>query len=294
MHGFPSKCAADVICGEEGRGMKSIVISNGQIEAVILPDFGGTVAHLKVNGTEILRMDEGLLGVSNTLAGGIPVLFPFVSATPGNEAVFRGESYTMPNHGFAKDLPFDIVSAESAKCEILLKSTEVTRRYYPYEFEFRLIYEIIGNEFKTTMAVKNAGDVEMPFAAGFHPYFLTPDREKTRFSFGLKEYWNYLRCDESGRPLHGVQEGELKLADEHDTVFFNGCADCEIICDVPRYTAKIECGESFDVITICTNLENASCVEPWQARPGAAHRQDECQKLKAGEEKAYSYSIYLS
>ena len=274
--------------------MKSIVLSNEKIQAVILPDFGGTVAHLRINGVDVLRMDEGLLGVSNTLAGGIPVLFPFVSATPGNEAEFRGSSYTMPNHGFAKDLPFDVVLAEADTCVIVLRSSEVTRRYYPYEFEFRLTYEITEDGLRTTMAVKNTGDAEMPFAAGFHPYFLTPDRKKTRFSFGLKEYWNYLQCDADGKPLHGTQEGELHLWDEHDTVFWNGCADCEIICDEPAYRARIECGETFDVITICTNLENASCIEPWQARPGAAHRRNECQTLASGQEKAYSYTIRLA
>ena len=273
--------------------MKRIVISNDTVRAEILPDFGGTVAHLSVNGTEVLRMDEGLLGVSNTLAGGIPFLFPFVSATAGNAAIFRGKEYPMPNHGFAKDLPFDVVKAEDDKCEIMLKSSAVTRHYYPYDFELRLVYEIVEDGLRSAMIVKNMDEADMPFAAGFHPYFLTPDRTKTRFAFGLKEYWNYLRCDENGKPLYGVQEGELKLSDEHDTVFWNGCADCEIICEEPKYTAKIECGETFDVITICTNLENASCVEPWQARPGAAHRQEECQVVKAGEEKAYSYVIRL-
>ena len=274
--------------------MKSIVISNERIQAVILPGVGGTVAHLTVNGTDVLRMDEGLLGVSNTLAGGIPFLFPFVSATPGYEADFLGKSYTMPTHGFAKDLPFDVVKAEAGMCEIRLVSSDVTRRFYPYKFDLRLIYEIEGDGLKTTMAVKNTGKDEMPFAAGFHPYFLTPDREKTRFSFGLKEYWNYLDTDESGKPAYGVLDGELRLWDEHDTVFWNGCADCEIICQDPVYRVKMECGETFDVITVCTNLENASCVEPWQARPGAAHRQEECQKLKAGEEKQYSYTIRLA
>lgn len=274
--------------------MKRLIISNETIRAEILPDFGGTVAHLTVNGTEVLRMDEGLLGVSNTLAGGIPVLFPFVSATPGNEAMFNGENHPMPNHGFAKDLPFEVVSAETGKCEIMLRSSVVTRHYYPYDFEMRLVYEVEGDSLRTMMIVKNTGEGEMPFAAGFHPYFLTPDRTRTRFSFGLKEYWNYLQCDDEGKPLHGMLEGELKLADEHDTVFWNGNADCEILCEEPAYRARIECGETFDVITICTNLENASCVEPWQARPGAAHRQEECRRLKAGEEGRYGYSIRLS
>jgi len=273
--------------------MKSIVISNERIQAEILPDFGGMVARLRINGADVLRMDEGLLGVSNTLAGGIPFLFPFVSATPGREAEFKGKKYTMPMHGFAKDLPFDTVRAEDKLCEIRLTSSEVTRHFYPYEFDLRLIYEIEGDGLKTTMAVKNTGEGEMPYAAGFHPYFLTPDRSKTKFAFGLKEYWNYLAMDESGKPTHGMLEGELHLKDKHDTVFFNGCPDCEIICEEPAYRARIECGETLNVITICTTQKDASCIEPWQARPGAAHRREECRKLKPGEQQVCAYTIRL-
>jgi len=274
--------------------MKRIIISNERIQAEILPDFGGTVAHLRIRGTDVLRMDEGLLGVSNTLAGGIPVLFPFVSATPGNAADFLGESYPMPPHGFVKDLPFEVVKAEAQMCEVRIRSSVVTKHFYPWDFDLRLVYEIAGDALKTTMIVKNTDGEAMPFAAGFHPYFLTPDRTKTRFTFGLKEYWNFLQCDENGKPLYGEQQGELRLWDEHDTVFWNGSADCEIICEEPAYRAKIECGETLDVLTICTNLENASCIEPWQARPGAAHRREECQVLEPGAEKAYSYIIRLA
>ena len=273
--------------------MKRIQIYNERIRAELLPDFGGTVAHLSVNGTEVLRMDEGLLGVSNTLAGGIPVLFPFVSATPGNAAVFCGREYPMPTHGFVKDLPFSVLHQEAELCEIGIVSSAVTRHYYPYDFELRLRYEIIDDGLKTTMIVKNTGEQDLPFAAGFHPYFLTPDRKKTRFAFSLKEYWNYLKCDEGGKPLHGIQQGELRLWDEHDTVFWDGSADCEIICQEPAYRVRMECGDTFDVLTICTNLENASCVEPWQARPGVAHRQEECQILKPGAQGAYTYTLRL-
>lgn len=281
-------------CKRKDKCMKSIVISNERIQAEILPDFGGTVARLRICGTDVLRMDEGMLGVSNTLAGGIPFLFPFVSATPGREAEFMGKKYTMPMHGFAKDLPFDTIREEASMCEIRLASSEVTRHFYPYEFDLRLIYEIEGDALKTTMVVKNTGEGEMPYAAGFHPYFLTPDRSKTKFSFGLKEYWNYLSMDENGRPAHGTLEGELQLQDTHDTVFWNGCPDCEILCEEPAYRARIECGETLDVITICTTQKDASCIEPWQARPGAAHRREECRKLMPGEQQACTYTIRLA
>ena len=89
-------------------------------------------------------------------------------------------------------------------------------------------------------------------------------------------------------------DGGLHLKDDHDTVFRTGCPDCEITCEEPAFRARIECGETFDVITICTTEENASCVEPWQGRPGAAHRPEECQILNPGEEKRYTYAIRLA
>lgn len=273
--------------------MKKIEISNERIHAEILPDFGGVLAHLQINGTEILRMNENMLGVANVLAGGIPLLFPFASATAGNEAKFRGRSYTMPMHGFAKDLPFDVVRAEPGLCELRLLSSEVTRRYYPYEFDLRLIYTIVGAELHTLLAVQNTGEGEMPFAAGFHPYFRMPDRSKSRFRFGLKEYWNYLDCDANGLPRHGVIGGDLHLKDDHDTVFWNGCPDCEIICEAPDYRVRLQCAGAFDVITLCTTQAGAACVEPWQARPDAAHRPQECRRLQPGEAGRYEYILQL-
>ena len=68
----------------------------------------------------------------------------------------------------------------------------------------------------------------MPFAAGYHPYFLTPDRSRAKFRFGLTEFWDYTNIDAMGNPAHGLLNDELRLADEHDTVFWNGCADSEI------------------------------------------------------------------
>lgn len=273
--------------------MKKIEISNERIRAEILPDFGGMLAHLQISGTEILRMNEGMLGIANVLAGGIPLLFPFASATPGNEAIFRGRSYTMPMHGFAKDLPFDVVRTEPDLCELRLLSSEVTRRYYPFEFDLRLIYAIADAELHTLLMVQNTGEGEMPFAAGFHPYFRMPDRRRSRFRFGLKEYWNYLDRDADGMPRHGVLSGELRLQDDHDTVFWNGRPDCEIICEAPDYRVKLQCAGAFDVITLCTTQDGAACVEPWQARPGAAHRPQECRRLQPGEAERYEYILHL-
>lgn len=273
--------------------MKKVVIANESIQAVILPDFGGAVSELKVEGAEVLRMNYGMLGMSSVLAGGIPVLFPFVSRTRDDEAVFLGESYTMPMHGFAKDMPFELTRCWDCGCEVTLESCAITRRFYPYDFRLRIVYECVESSLRTTMHVENTGNVDLPFAAGYHPFFLVRDGDRTSFSFGLKEYWDYLRMDADGKPTPGTLEGGVDLADSYDTVFFSGNADSEIVNHDLGWRARLECGDTFDVITICTSLENAACVEPWQARPGAAHDPEACQVVKPGTAKSYIYSIQL-
>lgn len=185
----------------------------------------------------------------------------------------------MPMHGFAKEMPFQCVKSADDSCELQLRASEITKRFYPFDFALNLIYAAKPWGLETTMQVENLGNVPLPFAAGYHPYFLTPDRCKTTFRFGLREYWDYTALDVSGDPRHGFLEGELCLSDVHDTVFWNGDAGAEIIDAKQGYRANILCAETFDVITICTQQPNASCIEPWQARPGAAERPEECQIL---------------
>lgn len=273
--------------------MKKIIIANKHARAVILPDFGGMVAELSIEGIDVLRMNYGSLGLANVLSGGIPVLFPFVSRSKNDEATFLGETLTMPMHGFVKDMPFQVVRSWANGCELCLESTSITKRMYPYDFALTMIYEIENSDLKTTMRVENHSNAPMPFAAGYHPYFLTPNRSETTFSFGLTNFSDYTKLDECGNPANGILDGGLCLADTHDTVFWKGCADSEITSREIGYRANLLCGETFDVMTICTTQENASCIEPWQARPGAAHCPEACQVLEPNATGDYVYTIRL-
>ena len=273
--------------------MKRVIITGARVRAVVLPDFGGMVSELQIDGATVLRMDYGKLGMSNVLSGGIPVLFPFVSRSRDDEAAFLGKAHTMPMHGFAKDLPFELVEQYEDSCTLRLRASEATKPFYPFDFELTIKYEIAGDDLRTTMRVHNTGAEALPFAAGFHPFFYTPERERTEFAFGLKEYWDYVHADASGAPIHGMRTDVLRLADLYDTVFWNGDPDCVLTNHAQGYRAKLCCTESFKVITICTALENASCIEPWQAVPGAANDASLCQILAPGEDRSYSYSICL-
>ena len=270
--------------------MKKITIARNGIEAVILPDFGGMVAQLRIHGRNVLRMYYEKLGLSNVLAGGIPIMFPFAGRCRNEEAVFNGQTYPMPMHGFAKDLPFQTGAVNQSSCEVTLSSSAHTLHFYPFEFSLAVVYAIVDNAFRTTFRIQNLSGKRMPFALGTHPYFLTTDRAQTEFSFGLKEYDCYLE------PVvqHGFLEGGLSLADKHDTVFWNGCPVCDLNNRADGYRLRMAGDESFKFVTICTWQEAAACIEPWQGRPDAPNHPEECLWLDPMQTADYTYDILLA
>lgn len=269
--------------------MQKILISNAGIEAVILPDYGGMVSELRVNGVNTLRMYYGKLGLSNVLSGGIPLMFPFSSRCKDDEAVFEGQTYPMPMHGFVKDLPFTVRRKWEQGCELSLESSAHTLHFYPYDFELTVIYEVTENALKTTLKLHNHSDKRMPFAMGTHPYFMSRDHSKTEFSFGLKEYDCYLEPEVK----HGFVETPVFLGDTHDTVFWNGSAECRMNELQEGYRVRIVGDESFNVITICTWQDEAICIEPWQGKPDAPNHPDECLWLNPGCSNSFTYDLIL-
>ncbi len=269
--------------------MQKILISNGNVEAVVLPDYGGMIAELRIFKRNVLRMNYSKLGLANVLAGGIPILFPFASRCKDDEVTFGTTQYPMPMHGFAKDFPFAIKRIWAQGCELELTSSLHTRFYYPFDFSLTITYEIAGNALRTTLTPKNCSREDMPFAMGTHPYFLASDRTRIDFSFDLKEYDSYL----GDKPVHGFVNAPIALADKHDTVFWNGSPVCEMTNYADGYGLHISGDKSFQIITLCTSQESAVCIEPWQSRPDAPSRPEECQWLRSGQSHSYNYEILL-
>ena len=269
--------------------MKKINIKRGDIQAVILPDYGGMVSELSVANRRVLRMFYDKLGLSNVLSGGIPLMFPFPSRCLDDEAVFEGQTYPMPMHGIVKELPFVETDVTSSACRLEIESSCHTLRHYPYEFMLAVEYAIVENAFKTLLEVENRSDRSMPFVLGTHPYFFSSDKQKTDFSFGLTEFDCYLEPE----IRHGKVQGPLLMADNHDTVFWNGSPICDFTNHADGYRLHIEPDESFNVVTICTWQEKAICIEPWQGKPTAANHPEQCLWLEPGQSRCFSYDIAL-
>jgi len=120
-----------------------------------------------------------------------PVLFPIVGSLKNNTYSYMGKSYQLPRHGFARDMDFEVEKHSRQEIVFLLKSNTETKKNYPFDFEFRIRYQISGDELSTEYIVSNTGKSLLLFSVGGHPAFRLPLTTDTGFS----DY--YLKFDET-------------------------------------------------------------------------------------------------
>ena len=110
-----------------------------------------------------------------------PVLFPIVGKLRDDRYAVGGRTYSLPQHGFARDRVFELASADKADAEFVLSSDEETLAAYPFEFELRVRYELDGESLRVRYGVSNAGAGPMWFSIGGHPGFACPHGPGGRF-----------------------------------------------------------------------------------------------------------------
>lgn len=120
-----------------------------------------------------------------------PVLFPVVGSLKNNTYYYQGKPYQLPRHGFARDMEFRAERQTPKEITLLLASNAVTKANYPFDFEFRIRYQLLGDEVSTEYMVTNTGTGVLYFSVGGHPAFRLPLTAGTAFT----DY--YLRFEET-------------------------------------------------------------------------------------------------
>ena len=110
-----------------------------------------------------------------------PVLFPIVGALKDNRYAYQGEQYELSRHGFARDMEFELESKSADEVVFTLRSSESTKKVYPFEFSLSLIYTLKSHGLSCTYKVYNPSDADLLFSVGGHPAFATPVDENLRY-----------------------------------------------------------------------------------------------------------------
>ncbi len=155
----------------------------------------------KENGIEYMwSADSNFWGKSS------PILFPIVGGLKDNAYIFEGKTYHLPRHGFARDRIFEVEDHWDDGISLVLYSDESTYEIYPFDFEFRIVYELYANLLSVTYHVTNLGENDMYFSVGGHPAFAVP------FQKGMKYEDFYLEFDhEENFQRWGLSEQGLIL-----------------------------------------------------------------------------------
>lgn len=121
-------------------------------------------------------------------SGQAPVLFPIVGALRNGRAHIKDGEYEMKQHGIARHLAFEVTEQKEDSVTLTLRSTEETKKQYPYDFALHMTYRFEGPRMVTEFKVENTGDEVMPFALGGHPAFNCPMVEGETFENYVVEF----------------------------------------------------------------------------------------------------------
>ncbi|MEJ7934416.1 aldose 1-epimerase family protein [Sphingobium sp. AN558] len=106
--------------------------------------------------------------------GHAPLLFPFVGRSRGDVYRLDGREHAMPQHGFARRMPFDIVERATDSVTFRLEADAATRAVYPFDFRLDMRFALVAETLMMTATVGNRGEAAMPFSFGYHPAFAWP------------------------------------------------------------------------------------------------------------------------
>lgn len=241
-----------------------------------------------------------------------PVLFPVVGGLKEGRYLLNGKEYPMGQHGFARDMEFQLKSQVASEIWFTLESDEETLQKYPYAFRLEIGYELDGESVIVKWRVKNPSTEEMYFSIGGHPAFLCPIEANTtqnqyqiRFdtkdkviSSGVKE--GLLSEEKKEYPLQdGILPVTEHLFDEDALVIEHDQAH-QIALVKPDGNPYLTVSFDAPLFGIWSPpKKNAPfiCIEPWYGRCDRLSFQGEWkdrewgQKLTGGETFAAAYKI---
>lgn len=136
-------------------------------------------ASIDTMGAQLMSLRKGeseylWQGDSNWWPRRAPILFPIVGVLKDGKAESAEGTISLARHGLARLNQFEVVEQSTSSVTLQLKSTEETRKSYPYDFELRLIFSLSNDTLTQTYEVTNPGNVVLPFTLGAHPAFNIP------------------------------------------------------------------------------------------------------------------------
>ena len=236
-----------------------------------------------------------------------PNLFPIVGRLKNDEYLYNNQSYKMLQHGFARNLEFEIVNFSDTSLSLLLKNNEATFQQYPFEFQLQISFIIHDNSLDIHYEIRNESETEMPFSIGAHPAFAI-DKSLDSYQLIFDQPFSIERFLIDQGLYNGQSEpviensNELKLNNqliENDAIVFK---------NPPFYSVSLADLEGNKLVTVSSSDFHYwgfwskpgapfFCIEPWAGladsinSDGNLFHKEGIEILAPNEFKKFAYSI---
>ncbi|MCL2226118.1 MAG: aldose 1-epimerase family protein [Oscillospiraceae bacterium] len=238
-------------------------------------DFGAELNSIVSGGMEYLWQ-----GDAGHWQGRAPILFPIVGKLKGGAMLYDGNKYIMKNHGICRDATFVLADKADDSLTFSLRSSEETKKVYPFDFELLVTYKLEGQALSTTLRVTNRYAMDIFFSIGGHPAFncpLTPGEAFEDYEIVLNEkeiQGNRLLNQDgliSNKTAPFFNDSSIIPMDyghfhRHGTLVFKNLNSTEATLRSKRSGIGVTLGfEGFQYFAVWTK-QNAPfiCLEPWQ------------------------------
>ncbi len=240
-----------------------------------------------------------------------PVMFPVNVRFKDERFSYKGMEYEMPRMGLAVISDFAVQSKNKQEASFVLKSNQETKRFYPFDFRFKLSYQLDKNKLVNKFTVENKGIDTMYFALGGHPGFNCPfenGRDRSAYQYVFEQELEIDRIEISNSL---VQENHIPFLKNESTLRL----DDQRIPNGGMFVKNIEnkkigighVGESPFVTVDLGDFPNVNlwsppgmpfaCIEPMVSHhdvenaPIEIEKKSHLVKLPPGERKVYKYII---
>lgn len=156
-----------------------------EILRVDISDTGAELQSIKskADGTEYLWQ-----GDPEYWTGRASNLFPICGRLTEGKYTYKGKTYEMNLHGFARHSVFSAEKPSETEIRFTLTSSDELKKQYPFDFEYTVTYKLCGSSLDCRYGVKNTGSDIMYFGLGGHPGFNVPLTENENFEDYFLEF----------------------------------------------------------------------------------------------------------
>ena len=239
---------------------------------------------------------------------GNPILFPLVSfnrvGDQEHHYEWNGQIHEMPQHGFARRSPWDIVDCSATSLSMELADSDATRSNYPFAFRHRVTYRLAQGRLHWEQVIENRSPEPMPFASGFHPYFSVPLTAKGQRGGCFVEIPEAKRLFQQGRadsftPKPFPAQNWSVQEDVSETMFLSHLKKQELILIDPASELEVVFNfeeapqHRFVAVWAKTPEEPYYCLEPWTALPNSFSRAKDRELILLEPQKTFRAAMWL-